>query len=218
MLTYTSNYSGGTLTTRTFTWTGTGGINTDSRQGGTTGVSFGYGGRDMLHAFSINGTLESTMLFTAQGERAWKWDNGVNTTNYHYDENRHLIAESIAVSTLTYSMQKEYVWLYDLPIAEIDASGTPSIKYVHTDQLGTPKKITNATPTMSGTASRSPSAKSTTPSMIPPSGPTLSTSASPASITTPSRSSSTTAHAIIMKIWGYISTPIPSVWPEPPRQ
>jgi RHS repeat-associated protein len=131
---------------RTFTYTAAGGMDTDSRDAGTSDdVLYGYGGRGMEHAFTKNGTLTSTSEYTAFGERVLKWVSGVQTTHYHYDEHGHLIAEG---NGNLGNIQKEYIWLGDMPLATADSSG--NIYYVHSDQIGTPQKITGsgATPTI----------------------------------------------------------------------
>lgn len=60
------------------------------------------------------------------------------TTHFHYDEAGHLIAES---NGSTGAMVREYVWLDDMPLAQIESGGT--VYYVHPDQLNTPQKITD---------------------------------------------------------------------------
>ncbi len=144
MLTQTFD-SGATPAYDTFTWSGTGGILTDSRLGGSTAVSFTYGGRDLLHSFYMGGSQSSAMLFTAQGDLAWEWYIGVQTTDYHYDQQHRMIGESNDASG---NGSKQYIWLYDLPIADIEDSAHPTIHWAHADQLGTPRKLTNATPTI----------------------------------------------------------------------
>jgi RHS repeat-associated protein len=45
----------------------------------------------------------------------------------------------------TGAVQKEYIWLDDLPVAMVIVSGSSAgIYFIHTDQLGTPQKITDS--------------------------------------------------------------------------
>jgi hypothetical protein len=42
------------------------------------------------------------------------------------------------------AVQKEYIWLDDLPVAMIDSTGASlSLYFIHTDQLGAPQKLTD---------------------------------------------------------------------------
>ena len=124
--------------TRTFTYDAAGNTGTDSL--GTT--TYTYEKRGRYHNLSLAGSLAATYAYDAVGERVSKLTGGT-TTHYQYDEMGHLIAES---NGSTGTMTVEYVWLGDIPIAQADANG--NIYYVHNDQLNTPQKITNATPTI----------------------------------------------------------------------
>src|SRR6185312_11334573 len=65
---------------------------------------------------------------------------GSTTIQFVHDEAGHLIAESDASGTI----QREYLWLDDMPVAMVDSTGvSPVLYYIHTDQLGTPQKITD---------------------------------------------------------------------------
>jgi uncharacterized protein RhaS with RHS repeats len=58
-----------------------------------------------------------------------------------FDRFGHLLEEANSSGTV----QKEYIWLDDLPVAMVDDTGaSPIIYYIQTDQLGTPQKITDA--------------------------------------------------------------------------
>jgi RHS repeat-associated protein len=57
------------------------------------------------------------------------------------DSGGHLLEEANAS---TGAPIREYVWIDDLPLALIDDTGsTPVIYYIHTDQVGSPQKITD---------------------------------------------------------------------------
>ena len=78
----------------------------------------------------------ATYLYNALGQRVEK-TAGSTTTVYVYDEAGHLLGEyttsGIAVSG--------YVWLNDTPVGVVKAA---TLYFVHTDQLGTPRDITNS--------------------------------------------------------------------------
>ena len=62
------------------------------------------------------------------------------TSRFVFDRFGHLLAEANGSGVV----QKEYIWLDDVPVAVVDESGAaPVLYYIHTDQLGTPQKITN---------------------------------------------------------------------------
>ena len=62
---------------------------------------------------------------------------GSTTTVYVYDEAGHLIGEYTPSGNLI----EEHIWLNNRPIGVITSAG---LYYVHTDQLGTPRDITNS--------------------------------------------------------------------------
>jgi RHS repeat-associated protein len=65
---------------------------------------------------------------------------GSTTTQFVHDQAGHLIAESNGSG----AVQREYIWLDDMPVAMVDSTGTsPVLYYIHTDQLGTPQKLTD---------------------------------------------------------------------------
>ncbi|GAB3254597.1 RHS repeat domain-containing protein [Chitinimonas naiadis] len=59
-------------------------------------------------------------------------------TLYHYDAAGHLVAETDNEG----HTRKEYIYLADTPVAVIDAD--LSVRYIHSDHLGTPRLLTNA--------------------------------------------------------------------------
>ena len=62
-------------------------------------------------------------------------------TRYIYDQAGHVLAQYDGVSG---SLEREYIWLGDKPIAVIDAGTTPTTYYVHTDHLNRPIAMTDA--------------------------------------------------------------------------
>lgn len=74
---------------------------------------------------------------------------GSTDTVFHYDMDSHLIAE---VDAATKQVKREYIWLGDMPVAVIAGadptlpignSNPANIYYIHTDQLNTPRLVTD---------------------------------------------------------------------------
>ncbi|TSJ82503.1 RHS repeat domain-containing protein, partial [Chitinimonas sp. BJB300] len=74
----------------------------------------------------------------ALGERVAKTYQGT-TTVFHYDQNGRLLAESNQLGVT----KREYIYLGDTPVALVDNG--MDIRNIHTDHLGTPRLITDAT-------------------------------------------------------------------------
>jgi RHS repeat-associated protein len=123
--------------TRSLAYTANGNLNSDNR-GTSTNLIFSYGNRNRYSTLTIGGNLLATYQYNALGERLIK-TVGSMTMHYHYDERGHLIAESRPGGTLI----REYVWLDDMPLAQIESSG--AIYYIHPDQLNHPQKMTDTT-------------------------------------------------------------------------
>lgn len=88
----------------------------------------------------LNGAIVGSYLYNAFEQRVQK-TAGPTVTQFVFDRFGHLLEEANASGVA----QKEYIWLDDLPVAVIDDTGTsPVLYYIHTDQLGTPQKITDA--------------------------------------------------------------------------
>ena len=121
--------------TRNFGYTANGNVNSDNR-GTTTNLTFGYGNRNRYNSLST-GAITASYKFNALGQRLIK-TVGTTTTHYHFNGNGQLIAESQASGTLI----REYVWLDDMPMAQIENSGT--VYFIHPDHLNTPQKMTDA--------------------------------------------------------------------------
>jgi hypothetical protein len=65
-----------------------------------------------------------------------------STTHYVYDRAGQLVAESSGAGAAL----REYIWLYDMPlavVADIDTI-TPKLWYVHADHLNRPARMTDA--------------------------------------------------------------------------
>ena len=85
-------------------------------------------------------TGSGTYLFNAFNQRVQK-TAGSTATQFIYDEAGHLFEEANGSGTV----QKEYIWLDDLPVAMVDDTGSsPVLYFIHSDQIGTPQKITDS--------------------------------------------------------------------------
>ena len=88
------------------------------------------------------GSSTSTYVYNALGQLA-KQSGGVpGTVLYMYDEAGHLLGEYSSSGALV----QETIWLGSIPVATIrPKTGGVDIFYVHTDQLNTPRKVTQPT-------------------------------------------------------------------------
>jgi uncharacterized protein RhaS with RHS repeats len=83
--------------------------------------------------------VTGSYLFNAFNQRVQKAVGG-STTQFIYDETGHPVEEANASGVV----QKEYIWLEDMPVAVVDDTGSsPVLYFIHTDQIGTPQKITD---------------------------------------------------------------------------
>lgn len=123
--------------TRNFGYTAAGNMSSDDR-GAAPPLTFDYGGRNRYRALSRGGNPVAAYKFNTRGERLVKTVGAV-TTHFHYDQERHLVGESQANGAVA----REYIWLGDLPLAQVEADGR--IYYIHPDHLHTPQKMTDST-------------------------------------------------------------------------
>jgi RHS repeat-associated protein len=123
--------------TRNLSYALNGNAVSDNRGTATT-LGFTYGNRNRYSTFTTAGSTTATYKYNALGERLIK-TAGTATTDYHYNEKGHLIAESQSSGAVI----REYVWLDDMPLAQIETSGT--IYFIHPDHLNRPQKMTDVT-------------------------------------------------------------------------
>ncbi len=126
------------------------------------GVAYGlgYDNRNRLSVAQLNGNTVAAYAYNALGERIVKDLSGRNPHggqgghgNMHgprgqgggrgierfaYDEGSRLLAEHGKAD-------RDYVWLDDIPVANVDTRGFSTVTYVVADQLGTPRAISNGT-------------------------------------------------------------------------
>ena len=89
---------------------------------------------------ALNASTVGSYLYNAFEQRVQKVASST-TTQQVYDRFGHLLEDANASGVV----QKEYIWLDDLPVAMVDDTGaSPVVYFIHTDQLGTPQKITDA--------------------------------------------------------------------------
>jgi RHS repeat-associated protein len=102
-----------------------------------TGDSFAFNDRGRMNEAIVGGSA-TNYIYNALGQLIEKYGNG-GTTLLMYDEAGHILGEYSGTGALI----EETVWMGDTPVATIRPSGsTIIVYYVHTDHLGTPRKVT----------------------------------------------------------------------------
>jgi len=103
-----------------------------------TGEAFTFNQRGRM-SVAVSSAGTTNYVYNAVGQLIEKSGNG-GTTILVYDEAGHILGEY----TSTGALIQETVWMGNTPVATIQPSGTSvAIYYIHTDHLGTPRKITN---------------------------------------------------------------------------
>jgi RHS repeat-associated protein len=103
-----------------------------SQAGSTYG--FGYNARNRMTVAQLNQSTIASYVYNVSGERVAKTASGA-TERYNYGPGSQLLSEYGATN-------REYVYLGDIPVANLDTQGTAtSVAYVTADQLGTPRAI-----------------------------------------------------------------------------
>jgi RHS repeat-associated protein len=97
---------------------------------------FTYGDNNRLKDAQIAGSPVATYTYNGQGERVKKV--GTDTTLYFYDQNGQVLAETDAQGNTT----QEYLTVEGMSLGMV--SGGTVVTYIHTDHLGTPQLITDA--------------------------------------------------------------------------
>ncbi|WP_266168928.1 RHS repeat-associated core domain-containing protein [Dyella subtropica] len=116
------------------------GNTTGSAAGGDT-YGYGYNGRNRLTVVQRNGQTVASYSYNVLGQRIAKSVTlpQAISQRFAYDESSQLIGEYGTVN-------RDYIWLGDLPVAVVDTTGTTStVSYVHADGLNTTRAITDAT-------------------------------------------------------------------------
>lgn len=105
-----------------------------SQAGSTYG--FGYNARNRIAVAQLNQSTIASYSYNANGKRVAKTANGT-TERYNYGLDSRLLSEYGATN-------REYVYLDDIPVANLDTQGTATlVAYVTSDQMGTPRAVTD---------------------------------------------------------------------------
>ncbi len=126
-----SSLSGGT--NKTYSYDADGNLTSD----GTN--TYTYDDTNRLASVATSSGTDAYQ-YNGLGQRVEKTAGGV-TTVFVYDEAGHLIGEY----TSTGGLIAEHIWLNNRPVGVITSAG---LYYVQTDQLGTPRVITNSSKTI----------------------------------------------------------------------
>ncbi len=107
------------------------------------GWTFEYDARQRLASISQSGVVQQTNAYNGKGERVSR-STATGTQNYAYDEAGHLLTDYNQIGLASPSLQKEYIWLDDRPVAfrAVAGSHNGETLHVHSDHLGTPRAIT----------------------------------------------------------------------------
>lgn len=123
---------------------------------GKNGLSLEYNDAGRLTRATQIPFLEQN-LYDAQGHRALKI-SGTQISRYSYDVDGALISETVGTGTV----QGEYVYFDGLPLAYVraadggSATSAAAIYYFHTDQLGTPQRLSDSSAAVVWDASYEP--------------------------------------------------------------
>jgi len=124
---------------RTFGYLASGQVSGDQRTA-TADYTFAYNNDGRMQTASLNSSGVGSYVYNGFEQRAQK-TAGSAVTDFIFDRFGHLLAEA---NDATGAMLREYIWLDNRPVAMVDDTGSsPVVYYVHTDQLGTPQKITD---------------------------------------------------------------------------
>ncbi|WP_177229299.1 RHS repeat protein [Dyella sp. OK004] len=116
------------------------GNTTGNATGGET-FGYGYNGHNRMTVVQRNGQTVAIYSYNAIGQRITKnvtFPQAISQ-RFAYDENSQLIGEYGTTN-------RDYIWLGTLPIAVVDINSTTStVNYIHADEFGTPRAITDST-------------------------------------------------------------------------
>lgn len=108
--------------------------NTTAISNAGTAYGFGFNDRNRMSVMQLNQSTVADYLYNDSGERVEKATGGTTET-YNYDLSHHLIGEYGATN-------REYVYMDDLPVANLDMQGTTTtVAFVTADQQGAPRAV-----------------------------------------------------------------------------
>lgn len=123
---------------RSFTYAASGQVSQDVRDASDT-YTFTVNGNGRNAGASRNGATVGSYLYNAFELRVQKIANG-NTTQLVFDRAGHLLEEANGSGAVL----RDYIWFDNLPVAMVDDTGaSAALYYIHTDQLGTPQKMSD---------------------------------------------------------------------------
>ena len=124
---------------RTFSYLASGQVYGDQRTA-TSDYTFTYNNNGRIVTASLNSTGVGAYVYNGFEQRVQK-TVGTTVTDFVYDRFGHLLAEA---NDATGAMLREYIWMDDRPVAMVDDTGSsPVLYFIHTDQIGTPQKVTD---------------------------------------------------------------------------
>ncbi len=123
--------------TRSFSYLASGQVSQDVRDSADT-YTFAANDNGRNASAALNGTTAGAYLYNAFEQRVQK-TVGSAVTQFVVNRFGHLLAAANGSG----AAQKEYIWLDDVPVAMVnDTAAAPVLYFIHTDQLGTPQKVT----------------------------------------------------------------------------
>jgi len=123
---------------RSFTYAASGQLTQDVRDASDT-YTFTVNNNGRNAGAALNGSTVGSYLYNAFGQRVQKVAGGT-TTQFVYDRLGHLLEEANGSGAAL----RDYIWFDNAPVAMVDNTGaSPVIYFIHTDQLGTPQKMTD---------------------------------------------------------------------------
>jgi len=142
--------------TRALGYTAAGSTSSDTRSGTPLTLAYGNSGRLGSVSASTGPLASREYSYDAAGHRVHevKLDRigeGIQASarSYVYDLAGHLVAEYSTLGLFPL-LRYEYLWLGDTPVAMVDHTAPPGtpIAAIHTDHLGRPQKLTDASQTL----------------------------------------------------------------------
>ena len=107
---------------------------------GGTAKSYTYNNANRMSVASANNVVQGTYTYNGFGEQVQR--QTTVTTRFVYDEAGQIIGQYNATGTPI----QQYVWMEGIPIAVLTGTGTTQVlRYVQTDQLGTPRAVIDPT-------------------------------------------------------------------------
>jgi RHS repeat-associated protein len=103
---------------------------------GTSG--YVWSAQGLMKEYKISGVSTATYTYNAYNQRTKKVTGGL-TTHYIYDAGGLLIGEYTSAG----AMVREYIYLNNAPLAQVNSGSPETATYIHTDHLGTPRFGTN---------------------------------------------------------------------------